>query len=89
MKTFDEIPFYALGDAPEDLDEIEYRTIIAKRALVAAYEDPETVDCISDLLTDLRHLCDAMGQDFGALDRWAHQNYTKEIVKTKDTEGQK
>ena len=37
----------------------------AKRTGMLTGEDPETV--VSDLLNDMRHLCDALGLDFEAL----------------------
>lgn len=77
------IPHYPLGDVPDDLPDenpILYRRIIAKRAIVAAYEDEMPEQCITDLLADLRHLCDSLGLDFGALDRAAYVAYARERV---------
>lgn len=81
QEKFDAIPFYELGDTPDNLCEETpalYRQIIAKRALVKAYEDVEMPDGIVDLLTDLRHLCDAVGLCYGDLDRIAYGHYTEE-----------
>lgn len=76
------IPHYELGqiqDALRDEDPALYRRIIAKRALLAAYEESDPpVQGITDLLADLRHLCDGLGFDFAALDRAAYQNYSRE-----------
>ena len=37
-------------------------------------------DIATDMLTDLRHLCDAKGLDFAALDRLACMHYSDEIA---------
>jgi len=54
-----------------------------KRALIAcetqglgADLEPETA--IIDALADVRHLCDRLRLDFGALDRTAHGHYVEE-----------
>jgi hypothetical protein len=42
--------------------------------------DPQGGRCnVIDMLTDLRHLCDARGWDFGELDRVAYDNYVPEL----------
>ena len=77
------IPHYLLGEVPDDLpneNPILYRRIIAKRAIIAAYEDEMPRQCITDLLADLRHLCDALGLDFGTIDRAAYLAYARERV---------
>ena len=80
--SIEDIPDYKLGETPEDLPGNNprlYRLIVAKRALRAGYEDfgdPETV--ITDMLADLRHLCDAVGLEFHACDRMAYAHYTDE-----------
>lgn len=33
---------------------------------------------VCDLLTDLRHLCEASGLDFGKIDRQAYEHYREE-----------
>jgi hypothetical protein len=79
---FDAIPGYELGETPEGLcDENPslYRCVVAKRGLLAAYEEAEIPTVIVDLLADLRHLCDALKLDFGDLDRVAHGHYTAEL----------
>lgn len=38
---------------------------------------------VTDILADLRHLCDKRGYDFGALDRSAYQHYAAEKGSTK------
>ncbi len=82
--NYDEIPHMPLGTVPEDLPDENpglYRLIIAKRAIIAGYEageeDPEA--SIGDLLADLRHLCDALGLDFGCLDDRAYGHYVAEL----------
>ena len=79
-----DIPHLPLGEVPENLPDenpLLYHLIIAKRALMAGYEcgeeDPEA--CVSDMLADLRHLCDALGLDFGVLDDRAHGHYVAEL----------
>lgn len=78
------IPHHSLGQVPESLaDEnpMLYRQVIAKRALLAAYEngdDPEAA--IADLLADLRHHCDGLRLDFAELDRAAYRHYAEEKV---------
>ncbi len=42
----------------------------------AGNEDLE--DVVVDILTDLRHLCDAEGLDFAQHDRTAYQHYLEE-----------
>ena len=77
------IPHHPLGEVPDDLPDenpILYRRIIAKRAIIAAYEDEIPQQCITDLLADLRHLCDALGLDFGTIDRAAYRAYARERV---------
>ena len=76
------IPHYPLGQVPEVLPDENpslYRQVIAKRAILAAYEngdDPEAG--VTDLLADLRHLCDALGWDFATLDGAAYRHYAEE-----------
>lgn len=54
-------------------------SIIAKRALQAAYGDENDPDtCIVDLLADLRHICDTLRLDFAELDRRAYDHYLLE-----------
>lgn len=79
-----QIPHLPLGTVPEALPEKEplaYRRIVAKRALLAAYEGGERApQLIADLLADLRHLCDGLGLDFGEMDRAAFRHYASERV---------
>ena len=76
------IPHYPLGQVPDALPDENpalYRQVIAKRAILAAYEhgdDPEAG--VTDLLADLRHLCDALGWDFATMDGAAYRHYTEE-----------
>ena len=45
----------------------------------AQVDDPHGARCnVIDMLTDLRHLCDAKGWDFADLDRQAYQHYRTE-----------
>ena len=78
------VPHLPLGRVPDDLPErepLQYRRIIAKRAILAGYEEGgPPPQLIADLLGDLRHLCDALGLDFGELDRRAFQHYATERV---------
>lgn len=76
------VPHCELGETPDSLidrDPVLHRRIIAKRAILAAYEDTDDPQqCIADLLGDLRHLCDALGLDFSKNDRTAYQRYAAE-----------
>ena len=59
-------------------------SIIAKRALVAAYNEENDVEtCIVDLLADLRHLCDTIGLPFYDLDKQAYVHYSAEVVEAR------
>jgi hypothetical protein len=75
------IPDYALGEGPDSLpgqNPILCRRIIAKRALLAGYEaSDEPEQCLTDLLGDLRHLCDGLALDFAKIDRAAYQRYAE------------
>ncbi len=76
---WNEIPYYRLGEAPEDLPRKIYRAVVAKRALIATYEDADSPEeIIMDMLVDLRHLCAALGLDFGRLNSEAQRTYAKE-----------
>ncbi len=80
-ELFAEIPDYKLGDIPDELYDKDFklaRCVIVKRALVAGYEDPQVVDCLCDLLADIRHFCDKMGCGFAELDRMAYRHYIEE-----------
>lgn len=54
-------------------------------AVLAAYaqrvggDNNELETQLSDLLADLRHVCDALGLDYEAADMTAHVNYWREI----------
>ncbi len=83
IAAWETIPSMSLGDVPEKLMDkhpVTYRQIIAKRAMVAGYEDPESdpAQAVQDALADLRHLCDALGLDFAKLDRAAYAAYIRE-----------
>lgn len=89
MKTlpelWEEIPVTKLGDLNDPLFESlpasKLRPIIAKRALLASYEDADcdAESAIKDCLSDLRHLCDRLGVNFGELDSSAYDNYLNEL----------
>lgn len=54
----------------------------AARALLAvypAYDDDDTLTAISDVLSDIMHLCDAAGWDFSDIQTKAHRNYLREV----------
>lgn len=77
---WNEIPHHELGTAPEGMDDRMYRLVIAKRAIVASYEESDNPEqCIRDLLSDIRHLCDALELGFEKLDRMAHDAYLSEL----------
>ena len=82
-ERWNHIPHYPLGEVPDELPDenpVLYRRIIAKRAIIAAYEDDTPAECIADLLADLRHLCDALALDFAERDREAYRRYARERV---------
>ena len=41
-------------------------------------DPPGAQENVTDMLTDLRHLCDVKGWDFADLDRHAYQHYVTE-----------
>lgn len=53
--------------------------ITAEKALKAVYDDTGD-EAIADMLSDLRHLCDARRLDFAKLDRRAYRNYADEMA---------
>lgn len=89
-ELWEEIPHHPLGEAPEGMPDREYRTIVAKRAIVAAYEadsfSPEELVC--DILADLRHLCDKLGLDFAERDAVAYEHYSAEIAEWNEADKQ-
>jgi hypothetical protein len=50
------------------------------RVLKRLYDRYGKRDNVVDMLTDLRHLCDGQGLDFGECDRIAYQNYLPEMA---------
>lgn len=53
-----------------------------ERAAVAlkTYTDRQDgLDCVRDLLADLRHYCDTHGINYGDEDDLAHENYLSEV----------
>jgi hypothetical protein len=91
MAAWEKIPLLPLGEATDDLEGIPYRLVIAKRAMVATYEAEDPREMIGDMLSDIRHLCDALGLEFGRIDRQANRTYTAEVneAKTKTPPGGK
>lgn len=88
MTRFGRIPNKPYGWKPGDETRTKRQrcSIIAKRALTAAYQegiDPKTR--IMDLLADLRHICDTLGLRFFDLDHAAQENYTEEIGEDRRT----
>lgn len=80
-QRFKRLPYYKLGQTPEHYPERyprRYRAVIAKRALIAAYEEAATPEAVTDLLADLRHLCDVLHLDFAQQDKEARDHYVAE-----------
>lgn len=83
IACFQAIPNIPLGQLSEDqpLPTREERRVIAKRGLLAAY--PEAADeprqSMTDMLADLRHVCDALGISFSELDECANDHYLEEL----------
>lgn len=81
---WDKVPHYPLGEVPDDLpdnDPALYGAVKAKRAMIASYEEPELAEqCVTDLLADIRHLCDKLGIDFYSVSKTAYQYYCNERV---------
>ena len=46
--------------------------------LTKTYDPHGAQENVTDMLTDLRHLCDVKGWDFADLDRQAYQRYLTE-----------
>lgn len=53
--------------------------VTAEKALKSVY-DAVNDEAIADMLSDLRHLCDAKRLDFAKLDRRAYRNYAGEMA---------
>src|SRR4051794_28918706 len=51
----------------------------AYRAILNYEDDSSPEECISDLLGDLRHLCDESGYDFAERDDVGRRNYETEL----------
>lgn len=58
----------------------QQRARVLRRLLARAYDPGKGADPdnIADMLTDLRHLCDALELDFADLDRRAYRLYLPE-----------
>jgi len=85
VEKWDDIPHYEYGICPEDIPDGSprlYRLIIAKRAIMAAYGNeinPNDIEsAITDILADLRHLCDFIGLDFYEKSEQAYEYYSQE-----------
>lgn len=53
--------------------------------VVSNYEtDSSREECLSDLLGDLRHLCDRWGLDFAERDGVGHRNYLAELAEERE-----
>jgi hypothetical protein len=57
----------------------EERAEKAYRAVLNYESDSSVEECISDLLGDLRHLCDESGYDFAERDGVGYRNYVGEL----------
>jgi hypothetical protein len=51
----------------------------AEKALTTVYNDTSD-KAIADMLSDLRHLCDARRLDFAKIDRRAYRTYADEMA---------
>lgn len=55
--------------------------------LVSNYEtDSSLEECLSDLLGDIRHMCDKHGIDFAERDGVGHRNYQAELMEERQGE---
>lgn len=65
----------------------QQRATVLARVLRHTYEDVAThavtAQNITDMLADLRHLCDVKGIDFANRDRIAYDHYCAEVHATK------
>jgi len=83
--SWSRIPHHPLGSS--QMDAMKPGTLhsaaLAKRALAASYEEATGTkahpEIITDLLTDLRHLCDRLGWSYADADDSAHGHYLAEI----------
>lgn len=53
------------------------------QAVCSRYDKTGAVDAITEILGDLRHLCDLMGWEYHTIDKVAHDLYTAEVMRTK------
>lgn len=70
------------NDQPTNNERASWANTAVSAMAVETMDDPQSEDqatLISDLLCNLRHLCDAEGLSFGDLDRGAHRTYLEEI----------
>lgn len=79
-----EVPKLAIADTGDIKADNDARASFGAAVLVAYAErvggESNEVDTqLSDLLADLRHLCDALGLDYDAADATAHMHYCREI----------
>lgn len=64
------------GGAP---DRQQFCAARAKDAIASVFEKDTPSTMISDMLSDIRHLCDRLGLDYGEIDRNAYSNYSGEV----------
>lgn len=80
-KGWDAIPYSKTGEVLTGLPTVPYRLATLKKAMVEIYEVGLPVElhyAITDILADIRHMCDQLNLDFGALDKTAHSVYLNE-----------
>jgi hypothetical protein len=88
MMNIGDIPNYSLQKTPKNLfDEnpLLYRLVVVKRALRAGFgcTEEDMVDCVTDMLTNLRHFCNALGIDYDERDVLAKDHF---IAETEEAE---
>lgn len=80
-KGWDSIPYYKFGEAPDGMPTVDYHLTVLKRALIDGYDagkDDIIAVLLTDMLADLRHMCDVLELDFGVLDKAAYEIYINE-----------
>jgi len=79
---WDEVSELASGEITAEMwdsDPNRCSAIIAMRAIKAAFEEPDEESSVSDLICNLKHLCDATGIDFFEEYDRARNNYSFEV----------
>lgn len=72
----------AMSGEPSNNDRASWANTAVQAHGLETMDSPEDEDIstlIGDLLCNLRHLCDAEGLDFGAVDKGSHRCYMEEI----------